>query len=171
MNLLQKYFQVKQPRRSYLQVIQISRLSDYCSKLKLDLGSSNARLMGAEDDEDSAVERGLTICRKVLIALLVFLALLYYVTYEYDEVYYENQNGQVRKKGQTSEILSFQASENLFKWFSSADTQASRPAMVAPDPFKLPPPDPTEEADHHLPLGTWFSTSLRKIQFGPIIVQ
>ena len=54
--------------------------------------------MGAEDDEDSAVERGLTICRKVLIALLVFLALLYYVTYEYDEVYYENQNGQVRKK-------------------------------------------------------------------------
>ena len=97
MNLLQKYFQVKQPRRSYLQVIQISRLSDYCSKLKLDLGSSNARLMGAEDDEDSAVERGLTICRKVLIALLVFLALLYYVTYEYDEVYYENQNGQVSR--------------------------------------------------------------------------
>ena len=53
--------------------------------------------MGAEDDEDSAVERGLTICRKVLIALLVFLALLYYVTYEYDEVYYENQNGQVSR--------------------------------------------------------------------------
>ena len=62
--------------------------------------------MGGEDDEDSAVERGLTICRKVLIALLVFLALLYYVTYEYDEVYYENQNGQV-SKGNSSEILTF----------------------------------------------------------------
>ena len=59
------------------------------------LDSSNARLIGSDDEDDNAVERSLTLCRKVLIALLVFLGLLYYVTYEYDEVYYESQNGQV----------------------------------------------------------------------------
>lgn len=80
----------------------------------------------------------------MLIALLVFLGLLYYVTYEYDEVYYESQNGAAAK-------------ENLFAWFShDQDAQQSRPAMVAPDPFKLPTPDPSEEAEHHLPLGNSF---------------
>ena len=59
---------------------------------------SNARLVGSDEEEDeneNVIERGLDLCRKVLIALLVFLGLLYYVTYEYDEVYYESQNGQV----------------------------------------------------------------------------
>ena len=48
----------------------------------------------------------------------------------------------------------FQASENLFHWFHSSDSGESRPAMIAPDPFALPKPDPTEESDYHLPLGT-----------------
>ena len=47
-----------------------------------------------------------------------------------------------------------QASENLFHWFHSSDGAESRPAMIAPDPFALPKPDPTEESDYHLPLGT-----------------
>ena len=62
------------------------------------LARSNARLVGSDEEEDeneNVIERGLDLCRKVLIALLVFLGLLYYVTYEYDEVYYESQNGQV----------------------------------------------------------------------------
>lgn len=62
------------------------------------LARSNARLVGSDeegDENENVIERGLDLCRKVLIALLVFLGLLYYVTYEYDEVYYESQNGQV----------------------------------------------------------------------------
>ena len=62
------------------------------------LARSNARLVGSDEEEDeneNVIERGLDLCRKGLIALLVFLGLLYYVTYEYDEVYYESQNGQV----------------------------------------------------------------------------
>ena len=62
------------------------------------LARSNARLVGSDEEDDeneNVIERGLDLCRKVLIALLVFLGLLYYVTYEYDEVYYESQNGQV----------------------------------------------------------------------------
>ena len=44
--------------------------------------------MAEEEDDDGKIERALDICRKVLIALLVFLGLLYYVTYEYDETYF-----------------------------------------------------------------------------------
>ena len=62
------------------------------------LGRANARLVGSDEEDDrtnNIIESGLDLCRKILIALLVFLGLMYYVTYEYDEVYYEQQNGEV----------------------------------------------------------------------------
>lgn len=48
---------------------------------------------GDDDDDDGRIERGLDLCRKVLIALLVFLGMLYYVTYEYDDALYDNSSG------------------------------------------------------------------------------
>ena len=46
-----------------------------------------------DENDESRIERGLDICRKVLIALLVFLGMLYYVTYEYDGAFYEGSSG------------------------------------------------------------------------------
>ena len=54
-----------------------------------------AALQDDENDE-SRIERGLDICRKVLIALLVFLGMLYYVTYEYDGAFYEGSSGSAK---------------------------------------------------------------------------
>ena len=65
------------------------------------LERSNARLMAEDEDDESRIEKALDICRKVLIALLVFLGLLYYVTYEYDETYFNVGSS----TGKVSQIL------------------------------------------------------------------
>ena len=57
--------------------------------------------MAEDEDDESRIEKALDICRKVLIALLVFLGLLYYVTYEYDETYFNVGSS----TGKVSQIL------------------------------------------------------------------
>jgi len=55
-----------------------------------------AQFNGDDDDGDGRVERALDLCRKVLIALLVFLGMLYYVTYEYDDAFYDRESGSAK---------------------------------------------------------------------------
>jgi hypothetical protein len=63
---------------------------------------SHTRRIIVDEEEDSTIEKALDLCRKVLIALLVFLGLLYYVTYEYDEALFDadSDSGKVLIFGQ-----------------------------------------------------------------------